>query len=196
MFNADSTAVYTTVKAGLSNITSGFFSVFPVEDGKVSTKEIRTSPAGSNSMFGGSNLPGTTDIIVADGLFGALRLEINQNWTTTTIFKTIIPGQGATCWTSLSDTTGTTFLSDGFAPHIYEIDQDTGNLIKSYSFPNNNTAYFDTWVGGNYLYALNPQAQTTITVIDISKGRGMATQIQEYVPKDVTIQAQGMLAWD
>ena len=196
LFNADSTAVYTTVKAGLNNVTSGFFSVFPVKDGKVSTKEIRSVPAGSNSMFGGSNLPGTTDIIVADGLFGALRLEINQNWTTTTRFKTVIPGEGATCWTSPSDTTGTTFLSDGFAPHIYEIDQDSGNLIKSYTFPNNNTAYFDTWTGGNYLYALTPQTQTSITVIDISKGRGLATQIQEYIPKDVTIQSQGMLGWN
>ncbi|KAL9108901.1 MAG: hypothetical protein Q9187_008241 [Circinaria calcarea] len=147
-------------------------------------------------MFGGSNLPGTTDIIVADGLFGALRLGINRNWTTTTKFQVVIPGQGASCWTSPSDETGTTFVADGFAPHIYEIDHDTGSLVKSYTFPNNNTAYFDTWVGGDYLYALTPQNQTTITVIDVSRGRGSATQIQVYVPKAVTIQSQGMLGWN
>ncbi|MCJ1358876.1 MAG: hypothetical protein MMC33_008876 [Icmadophila ericetorum] len=196
-FNSDATALYTTIKSSAGNaLLPGAFVINPVVNGKVTTRSIVSVPAGSNQMFGATNLPNTSDVIVADTGLGALRLAINQkDWTASTISKITIAFEMASCWAVYSYTTNTVFITDGDRNYIYELTVD-GTIISSYTFAQN-TLYLDPWAAGDFLCSLanNVNGTPAIAVFDIGGGPGTARQVQEYFPVGASVQSQGMAVW-
>jgi hypothetical protein len=74
-FNADSSALVTTVKGNPTMNSTGFLSVFPVVNSRVSTQETRSSPAGTAVLFGAALLPNSSEIFVTDASFGSATLS-------------------------------------------------------------------------------------------------------------------------
>lgn len=194
-FNADSTALLTTVKGDPTVNNTGFLSVFPVTNGSVEMQDVRSSPAGTAVLFGTALLPNSNDIFVTDASFGSATLSLSSSNIASVSTSTKITDQAATCWATFSDVTGTAFVTDVGVNHLVEIDTSTGQLIKELSLQNGNPGMIDLVSKGNFVYALSPGNKTTkaaVTVFDVSGGQGTAKQIQNFNPTGVEDSAQGM----
>jgi hypothetical protein len=174
-FNADSSALLTTVKGNPAVNNTGFLSVFPVVNGAVSTTETRSSPAGTAVLFGTALLPKSSDIFVTDASFGSATLSLNAENVANVVASTNITDQKATCWAAFSDLTGTGFVTDVAVNHLVEIDTATGQLVKELLSGNGNPGMIDLVSAGNFIYALSPgngSVKAAVTVFDVSGGRG------------------------
>jgi hypothetical protein len=174
-FNADSSALFTTVKGNPGVNNTGFLSVFPVVNGAVSTTETRSSPAGTAVLFGTALLPNSSDIFVTDASFGSATLSLDGNNDGSVVAKTNIADQKATCWAAFSDVTGTAFVTDVAVNHLVEVDTATGSLINELNSGNGNPGMIDLVSAGNFIYALSPgneSVKAAVTVFDVSGGRG------------------------
>jgi hypothetical protein len=99
LFNADSSALMTTVKGDPTVNNTGFLSIFPVINNTVSTTDIRSSPAGTAVLFGTALIPSSSSsLFVTDASFGAATLSLSPNNTATVSASTKIADQKATCW--------------------------------------------------------------------------------------------------
>ncbi|RFU34503.1 hypothetical protein B7463_g1867, partial [Scytalidium lignicola] len=194
-FNSDSTALLTTVKGDPTVNNTGFLSIFPVANGKVSTQDIRSSPAGTAVLFGTALLPNTNNIFVTDASFGSATLAISNNGIASVAAQTKIADQAATCWAAFSDVTNSAFVTDVAVNHLVEVDTTSGALIKETNLTNGNPGMIDLVSAGNFIYALSPGNATTkatVTVFDVSGGQGSARQIQNFIVEGVPDSAQGM----
>ncbi|KAH8672587.1 hypothetical protein BGZ60DRAFT_405186 [Tricladium varicosporioides] len=194
-FNADSTALYTTVKGNPAVNNKGFLSVFPVKNGQVSTQDVRSSPNGTAVLFGSALIPNSSNIFVTDASFGSTTLAISSNNTATVKAMTTIPGQKATCWATISNFTNTAFVTDVANNHLVEVNTMNGNIINTLVLQNGNQGMIDLVSAGKFIYALSPGNVTVpaaVTVFDISGGSGTAKEIQNFKPTGVTGSAQGM----
>ncbi|KAH8802847.1 hypothetical protein F5884DRAFT_486874 [Xylogone sp. PMI_703] len=194
-FNSDSTALLTTVKGDPTVNNTGFLSIFPVENGKVSTKDVRSSPAGTAVLFGTALLPETNNVFVTDASFGSATLAISGNNTASVAAQTKIADQAATCWAAFSDVTKSAFVTDVAVNHLVEVDTTTGKLIKETNLTNGNPGMIDLVAAGNFVYTLSPGNATTkaaVTVFDVSGGQGTAKQIQNFVVDGAPSSSQGM----
>jgi len=174
-FNADSTALLTTVKGNPAVNNTGFLSVFPVENGRVSTKDIQSSPAGTAVLFGTALIPNSNNIFITDASFGSATLALNAHNIATVSASTKIADQSATCWATISSVTNTGFVTDVGVNHLVEIDTTSGKLIKELQLSNGNPGMIDLESAGNFIYALSPGNATTksaVTVFDVSGGKG------------------------
>jgi hypothetical protein len=161
-FNADSSALITTVKGNPAANNTGFLSVFPVVGNSVSTQETRSSPAGTAVLFGTALIPGSSNIFVTDASFGAATLALSSTNIATVQASTKIADQAATCWATISGVTG------------------TGALIKELNLTNGNPGMIDLEAAGNFIYALSPGNATVspaVTVFDVSGGSGSKPKI-------------------
>jgi hypothetical protein len=173
-FNADSTALMTTVKGDPTVNNTGFLSVFPVINGAVSTEETRSSPAGTAVLFGTALLP-NSQLFVTDASFGSATLSLSSSNIATISASTKIADQAATCWAAISDVTGSAFVTDVAVNHLVEVDTKTGALIKETNSTNGNPGMIDLVSVGNFVYALSPGNATVkaaVTVFDVSGGQG------------------------
>jgi hypothetical protein len=212
-FNADSTALLTTVKGDPTVNNTGFLSAFPVVNNAVSTQDVRSSPAGTAVLFGTALIPNSNSIFVTDASFGSATLSLSSSNIATVSASTPITDQKATCWAAFSDVTGSAFVTDVAVNHLVEVDVNSGKLIKELNLTNGNPGMIDLVGAGNFVYALSPGNATTkaaVTVFDISGGQGSkfipsvleldilltifvaAKQIQNFNPQGVTDSAQGM----
>lgn len=214
-FNADSTALLTTVKGNPAVNNTGFLSVFPVVNGTVSTQDTKSSPAGTAVLFGTALVPGSSNIFVTDASFGSATLSLSAGFIAKVTASTKIAGQVATCWATISDVTDSAFVTDVAVNHLVEVDPVTGALIKETTLTNGNPGMIDLAAAGRFIYALSPgnrTARTAVTVFDVSGGRGSksptrpllqihrglttlivaAKAIQNFNPTGVTSSAQGM----
>ena len=174
-FNADDSALITTVKGNPAVNNTGFLSVFPVINGAVSTSETRSSPAGTAVLFGTALLPSSSDIFVTDASFGSATVSLDANNVGSVVARTNITDQKATCWASFSDATGTAFVTDVAVNHLVEVDTATGTLINELNSDNGNPGMIDLVSAGNFIYALSPgnsSVAAAVTVFDVSGGRG------------------------
>jgi hypothetical protein len=174
-FNADSSALITTVKGDPGVNNTGFLSVFPVTNGAVSMTETRSSPAGTAVLFGTALLPNSNNIFVTDASFGSATLSLDAKNVASVVAKTSIADQKATCWAAFSDVTGTAFVTDVAVNHLVEVDTATGALIKELQSGNGNPGMIDLVSVGNFVYALSPgngSVKAAVTVFDVSGGRG------------------------
>jgi hypothetical protein len=174
-FNEDSTALITTVKGNPAVNNTGFLSVFPVVNNAVSTKDVRSSPAGTAVLFGTALIPGSSDIFVTDASFGSATLSLSSDNIATVSASTPITDQAATCWAAFSDVTKSGFVTDVAVNHLVEVDVGNGKLIKELNLTNGNPGMCDLVSAGNFLYALSPGNATTkaaVTVFDVSGGQG------------------------
>ncbi|RDW58663.1 hypothetical protein BP6252_13139 [Coleophoma cylindrospora] len=194
-FNADSTALITTVKGDPTVNNTGFLSVFPVSNGVVSTKDVQSSPAGTAVLFGAALIPGSKKLFVTDASFGSATLSLSTANVATVSSQTKIADQAATCWATFSAVTKSAFVTDVAVNHLVEINTSTGQLIKSIDLGNNNPGMIDLVSAGNFIYALSPGNATTaaaVAVVDVSGGQGSAKVVQNFSPKGVPTSAQGM----
>jgi hypothetical protein len=198
-FNADSTALLTTVKGDPTKNNTGFLSSFPVKDGRVSNTGTQTSPAGTAVLFGSTTLPGTTDIFVTDASFGSATLSsATADFSVAQVkASTKIDGQKATCWATFSATTGTAFVTDVAKNTLNEIDTATGAIVKSVNGTNGNLGMIDLANKGNFVYALAPGnasagVPVNVAVYDVSGGKGSVKELQNFMVKGVSDSVQGM----
>ena len=194
-FNIDETALLTTVKGDPTANNTGFLSAFPVQNGTVSTIGNQNSPTGTNVLFGAVNIPGSPNVLATDASFGAAILTVNDAGTAAVTAITKLADQKATCWATVSDATGTGFVTDVAVNHLVEIELTTGAVVKELDLTNGNPGMIDLQAAGNFIYALSPgNANTTsaVTVFDVSGGKGSAKAIQNFSPAGVSATAQGM----
>ncbi|TVY43811.1 hypothetical protein LSUB1_G002161 [Lachnellula subtilissima] len=197
-FNADNTALLTTVKGNPMVNNTGFISAFPVQNGCVSPQETRSSPNGTAVLFGVALLPGSNDkIFMTDASFGAVTVSLSAGLTGSTDASTKIDGQMATCWATFSEATGTAFVTDVLVNHLVEIDPATGAIVTATAGATGNLGMIDLEGKGNFIYALAPGNTTggtaaTVTVFDVSGGKGAAKVVQNFAPQGVTDTVQGM----
>lgn len=194
-FNAEETALLTTVKRNRTE-TTGFLSVFSVNDRRVGTSETRSFVNGTQRLFGAVPIPNTNNIFSSDAGFGSVILRLNANNTASLVARTIVADQATTCWAIVASRTGTGFLSDNDVNHLVEVDVTTGAIITDYFPPNSNPGMTELHAAGNYIYALSPgraNRPVSVVVFDVSGGRGTLKQVQNFFPKNVPlVTAEGM----
>ena len=174
-FNADSSALITTVKGNPAVNNTGFLSVFPVANNAVSMQDTRSSPAGTAVLFGTALLSNSSNIFVTDASFGSATLALSSSNIATVQASTKIADQVATCWATISGATGTGFVTDVLVNHLVEVDTNSGALIRELSLTNGNPGMIDLEAAGNFIYALSPgnaTVKSAVTVFDVSGGRG------------------------
>ena len=194
-FNEQHNILLTTVKGDPTVNNTGFISAFSIQNGSVSTQEIRSSPDGTAVLFGSSNIPGTDNILATDASFGAAILTISKDNKVTTKVTTKVGDQKATCWSTISGKTGTGFVTDVAVNHLVEMDLTTGAIIKTTNLATTNPGLIDIKAADDFMYALSPgnaNVTSAVAVFDLSGGKGTAKQIQNFNPKGVTDSAQGM----
>lgn len=196
-FNSDSTALITTVKGNPMDPTGafpGFISVFPVdENGQVATTDTQTTPAGTAVLFGTAPIPGTNNVLTTDASFGSATLDLTN--LAAPIATTNVTDQAATCWATISSLTGTGFVTDVGVNRLVEVDLQTGELVNEVFSQNGNPGMIDLQASGSMVYALAPGNGSTpasVTVFDISAGKGTAVEVQNFAVEGADNRAMGM----
>jgi hypothetical protein len=189
-FSSDETVLFTTVKGNPPANNTGFLSAFPVNSASacagaiasLSMSETRSTPAGTAVLFGSQPVPGSTSLFVTDASFGAAVLAVDSNNQATVVGKGTIADQAATCWATISDVTGSAFVTDVAVNHIVEMSITDASIISSTDLSaNGDLGLIDLVSGGNFVYALSPGNGTikaAVTVLDVSGGK--MKQIQHF----------------
>jgi hypothetical protein len=178
-FSEDESVLFTTVKGNPPANNTGFLSAFPVKSpsacagtvSRLSTTETRSSPAGTAVLFGSQPIPGSTSLFVTDASFGAAVFAVDSNNQAIVAAKGVIANQAATCWATISEVTGSAFVSVADARIISSTDLSA----------NGDLGLIDLASGGNFIYALSPGNGTikaAVTVLDVSGGK--VKQIQHF----------------
>lgn len=183
-FTADESRLITTVKGDPNTNKTGFISVLPFKDSCSSTFEdadIRSSPSGTAVLFGGVNIPNTSDLFITDASFGATLLDLNQTTEKVSLKqKVTIKGQQATCWAAHSQARESFFVTDAAVNRLVEISEDGSKIMSILDLAaNGDPGLIDLEVSGRFVYSLSPGNGTTpaaITVVDSFKG----SQIQHF----------------
>ncbi|OCL09746.1 hypothetical protein AOQ84DRAFT_397237 [Glonium stellatum] len=193
-FSDDGTQLFTTVKGNPAVNTVGFFSSFPVKNGKVSMQGIQSSPTDTAVLFGVANIPRSSNILVTDASFGAAILVASPSGiaTTTNILK--IANQVATCWATYSPVTGTGFVTDVGVNHLVEVIPSAGVLGRVFNSQNGNPGMIDLASNGKFVYALSPgndTVETAVTVFDVVT-REKITEVQNFKVEGAGKSSQGI----
>lgn len=200
LFSGDESALYAVVKGNPAGGTTGFISAYAVEDGSVSLEEVRSSPEGTDILFGTNVVPGTDNLVVADASFGAAVLSVDPSThEASTLARTEIEGQNATCWAVYSERTGTAFLTDAFVSRLVEIDVADGSVLSTTEVPDSDVAGMtDLQAVGDFVYALasgDGSTEAAVLVADVSKSPEAGTQVQRFGLEGIAKnRAQGMAA--
>lgn len=186
-FNADSSALLTTVKGDPTKNDTGFLSVFPIMNGTISTADVQSSPAGTAVLFGTAILPSPfprNSLFVTDASFGSATLSLAANNTASVLSSTKIAGQAATCWATFSGVTRSAFVTDVAVNRLVEVDPASGAIIHELNSTNGNLGMTDLVAAGRFVYALSPGKDSTakakVTVFDLGRGKGTAKEIQNF----------------
>ena len=182
-FAEDDTRLITTVKGDPATNNTGFISVLPFKDAYSSvfeSEDIRSSPSGTAVLFGGIEIPETSDFLITDASFGAAYLSLNDTTNEFSIKdKITIAGQKATCWAAYSRARESVFVTDAAVSRLIEISEDGSKIMSMLDLENGDPGLIDLQTAGRFVYALSPGNGTTsaaITVVDSFKGR----QIQHF----------------
>jgi hypothetical protein len=197
-FNADSSVLMATVKGNPAVNNTGFIAAFPASNNVVSMNAINSSPAGTAVLFGTALIPNSSNLFVTDASFGSATVSFSSANIATVSASTKIVDQAATCWATISNVTGTGFVTDVAVNHLVEVDTSSGALVRELNLTNGNPGMIDLEAKGNFIYALSPGNATTkaaVTVFDIKGGKGTAKEIQNFHPANVPDSAQGMTAF-
>jgi hypothetical protein len=189
-FSTDETMLYTTVKGDPNVNNTGFLSVFPVEKPAngapcLSTKETRSSPAGTAVLFGSATIPNEPNsLFVTDASFGAAVLSLDKSAQATVVGKQAIDGQKATCWATVSGATNTAFVTDVAVNRVVEMSLKNASIVSMLDLSaNGDMGLIDLRSAGNFVYALSPgngSIAAAITVLDVAGGPGSMKQAQHF----------------
>lgn len=186
LFNADASALITLVKGDPSTKNRGFVSVLPIETDYPATQDIRSSPNGTVVLFGSAIIPphrssinSPTVLFATDAAFGATTLSLSPSYQFSSLTKTTIAGQAATCWATFSTLTGTAFVTDVTKNRIVEIDPSSGKILQVSPLANKNPGMIDLASAGRFVYALSPATpgiQGTVVVLEVGSGAARLVQ--------------------
>lgn len=194
LFNADASALITTVKGDPTTKNSGFVSVLPIKNACPVTPDIRSSPNGTAVLFGSALIPSSpTELFATDASFGATTLSLSTSLKFSSLTKTTIPGQAATCWAAFSDLTRTAFVTDVIKNRLVEIDPSTGKILQTTTLANNNRGMIDLASAGRFIYALSPASpgrRGAVVVVEV--GNGAAKMVQNFEVNAAGSAAQGL----
>lgn len=215
-FSEDKKALFVTIK-GDNAADLGFLSVYPIHEGRVASKDIRSSPEDTNLLFGAFQIPRTDKLFVSDSKFGTVILKIAKDGISETIARTVIPpGSAGSCWARYSPVTKSAWVTNPTSNNLVELSVETNAIISQNDITiNSNTGLQDFVVPGNFLYVLGAALDdsqssivvlgkcsypdlplggyiyTNITVIDVTSGK--VKQVQNFAyEKDTGYRAQGL----
>lgn len=200
LFNADASALITTVKGDPTTNKPGFVSVLPIQNACPVAPDIRSSPNGTAVLFGSviipskrSSLNSPTELFATDASFGATTLSLSPSFKFSSLTKTTIPAQTATCWATFSALTRTAFVTDVGKNRLVEIDPSTGKILQTTTLANNNPGMIDLVSAGRFIYALSPASpgrQGAVVVVEV--GSGAARMVQNFGANAAGSAAMGM----
>jgi len=185
LFSEDSKKLLVSVK-GLPP-TPGFVASWDVEDdGSLSADFIASPPAqGGLLPFSMSIIPGKNAVLATDAGIGFSTFDLSTLGAAGTTAKSQvfpIDGQGATCWSSFSQKTGSFFLTDVRTSIVTEVaiaDDLSGKIVKQYPLTPG-SATIDNAIAklpaNDFLYVLSANA-TSIDVLALN-GQGQAAKLQ------------------
>ncbi|EKG19145.1 hypothetical protein MPH_03515 [Macrophomina phaseolina MS6] len=209
-FSADEARLFATVKGDPAANKTGFFSVFPVEwqqekegcavgagagAASVSMRETRSSPEGTAVLFGAALVPRHGDggaaeeekhaVFVTDASFGGAVLEVDSGTNAASLVaRQEIAGQKATCWATVSEATGSAFVTDVGVNRVVEMSLKDATIISTLDLSRDgDPGLIDLKAAGDFVYALSPGNGTTpaaVTVFDVSGGQGTGKMIQHF----------------
>lgn len=200
-FSADESRLFTTVKGDPAANKTGFVSVFDVVEqqrwrwggGKggagLAPCDTRSSPAGTAVLFGAALVPGSRDkVFVTDAAFGAAVLSVGGKGgknEATLLAKQAVDGQMATCWATVSEATGTAFVTDVGVNRVVEMSVEDASVVGvvDLAAQNGDPGLIDLKAAGDFVYALAPgngSSPAAVTVLDVSGGRGKTRMIQNF----------------
>ncbi|KAI2694770.1 hypothetical protein CBS147372_9609 [Penicillium roqueforti] len=176
-FTADESRLITTVKGDPNTNKTGFISILPFKNECSSVFEdadIRNSPPGTAVLFGGVNIPYTSDLFITDASFGATVLDLNQATHKIAMKqKLIIKDQRATCWAAYSQARESVFVTDAAVNRLIEVSEDGSKVMSVVNLTNGDAGMVDLEISGRFVYTLSPGNGTTpaaVTVVDSFKG--------------------------
>ncbi|KAF9630297.1 hypothetical protein BFW01_g859 [Lasiodiplodia theobromae] len=171
---------------------------------KLASCDTRSSPEGTAVLFGAALVPGSEDkVFVTDAAFGAAVLSVGggaQSGNRAELLaKQAVDGQMATCWATVSEATGTAFVTDVGVNRVVEMSVEDASVVGvvDLAAQNGDPGLIDLKAAGDFVYALSPgngSSPAAVTVLDVSGGRGKARMIQhfELTGMGVGRNAQGM----
>ncbi|KAJ9353642.1 hypothetical protein C8Q69DRAFT_509639 [Paecilomyces variotii] len=192
LFSNDESTLLTMVKGDPTVNNTGFVATFPVNQASfrrpasISMDGTLSSPSGTAVLFGTEPIPGTENFFVTDASFGGTILSLDQKAGQLSLkSKQAIGGQKATCWTTISQSSKSAFVTDVQVNHIVEMSLDNARIIKEYdtSSVNAGPGFIDLAAAGNFVYALSPgngTSEANVVVMDVSGGQGKAKIIQTF----------------
>ena len=184
LFSEDSKQLLVSVK-GLPP-TPGFVASWDVaDDGSLSPDFIASPPAqGGLLPFSMSIIPGKNAVLATDAGIGFSTFDLSTLGANATAKSQVFPiaGQGATCWSSFSQKTGSFFLTDVRTAIVTEVaiaNDLSGKIVKQYPLTPG-SATIDNAVANlpanDFLYVLSANA-TSIDVLALN-GQGKAAKLQ------------------
>jgi hypothetical protein len=199
-FNVDGTALWATVKGDPTNKSmnnAGYFASFPVVNGAVSHQLTQSSPAGTEVLFGSVPLAGNK-VFTTDASFGVAVLQVSSSGKATTLHEYQIPNNGATCWATLSPATGLAYITDDAVNQVVAFDPFTAAPKATTMLMNGNPSMIEIVTWGKWLYALthgNSTVPPAVIVMETNGPSGAITVLQNFRPKSVNINVEGMAVY-
>jgi len=186
LFSEDSKKLLVSVK-GVPP-TPGFVASWDVaDDGSLSANFTASPPAqGGLLPFSMSIIPGKNAVLATDAGIGFSTFDLSTLGAEGTAKSQVFPieSQGATCWSSFSQKTGSFFLTDIRTDIVTEVaiaDDLSGNVIKQYPLVPG-SATIDNAIAAlpnnDFLYVLSANT-TSIDVLALN-GQGQATKVQAF----------------
>lgn len=196
LFSGDEKTLYAVVKGNMTLSQPGGVAAYPVKNGIPATTPVSNNQLnGTAVLFGTVPIPGSDNLFATDASFGTAILSAKNGGGALSVQNTFtIPDQKATCWSTISPSTKTAFVTDAAFNHLVEMDTTTGQMIMEYNLTTPAGGNIDLKAAGDFLYALAPGVNTSsaVQVFDLSAGKGQAKQIQYFLAMNTTIAVQGM----
>jgi hypothetical protein len=166
-FLHDDSALITTVKGIPGTANHGFVVSNQVSKGKVSAKSIASTIPGSTLPFGAAAIPNSKHhIVVADPSIGAFTAQVSSTGSSL-VSLAPVSQQVAACWVVYSDASSTAFVIDGGSNSFYEIDTDSGALLRIFNSTNGNSINLDGVAKGDFIFTLSP-VNGSVAVFDVT----------------------------
>jgi len=184
LFSEDSEKLLVSVK-GVPP-TPGFVASWDVaDDGSLSANFTANPPTqGGLLPFSMSIIPGKNAVLATDAGIGFSTFDLGTLGAGGTANSQVFPiaGQGATCWSSFSQKTGSFFLTDIRTDIVTEVavaDDLSGKIVKQYPLAPGSATIDNaiaTLSNNDFLYVLS--ANTTSVDVLALNGQGQATKLQ------------------